>query len=187
MDVSNLLNKFENEMCDVPRFEKVSFDQFKEDWIGTFEEYDYSAEDIEEIKSIYDGIELPTRSTVYSAGYDFKSPINFYLKPGQSIMIPTGIRCAMPTDMVLMIYPRSSLATKYRLIPMNLTAVIDSDYYDSDNEGHVFMKLVNDGDKNVSIEEGRAFCQGILMKYFTTINDIAGGIRNGGMGSTDKQ
>ena len=92
----------------------------------------------------------------------------------------------MPNNMVLMIYPRSSLGTKFRFIPCNLVGVIDADYSESDNEGHIFMCMVNDGDSNVNISEGQAFCQGILMEYKTTIDDNTNTKRNGGMGSTDK-
>lgn len=168
-------------------FEKVSEQQFIEDWICTFEEYDYSASDIDEIKSIYEEIELPKRSTKHSAGYDFKSPINFFVNPGGSQMIPTGIRCHMKDNQVLMMFPRSGLGSKYRLVPCNLTGIIDCDYYYADNEGHIFMKMSNDGDKRVVIEQGQAFCQGIITKYFTTDDDEADGKRVGGHGSTDKK
>lgn len=167
-----------------PVFDIVSFEQFKKDWIKAFD--DYCDEDgAEEIKSIYNDIKYPTRATSASAGYDFFSPISFYLKPHESIMIPTGIRVKMPINMVLMIYPRSGMSTKFRFIPKNLTAVIDSDYYNADNEGHIHMAMVNDGDKIVTVEKGQAFCQGVFTKYYTTLNDNASGVRLGGFGSTD--
>ena len=86
-------------------------------------------------------INLPKRATKGSAGYDFVSPLTFTLKPCETIKIPTGIRCGMNTDWVLMLYPRSGLGFKYGLNLMNQTAVIDSDFYYSDNEGHIFVKL----------------------------------------------
>lgn len=140
-----------------------------------------------DIKYIYNCLTFPRRSTKHSAGYDFKSPINFKLKPGGSIMIPTGIRSYMPSDMVLMIFPRSGLGTKYQLHPANLTCVIDSDYFYADNEGHILIKMVNDGDKTVTINQGQAFAQGIFTQYFTVDGDSADGVRVGGMGSTDKK
>ena len=177
-----------------PRFELVSFDQFKKDWCDAFDGSDGydgwdidNKHDVDDIKYIYNHVELPSRSTKHSAGYDFKSPINFKLNPGESIMIPTGIRAYMPDNLVLMIFPRSGLSTKYRFVPMNLTAIIDSDYYRADNEGHIHMKMVNDGNKPLCIEQGQAFCQGIFTNYFTTYNDNADGVRTGGMGSTDKK
>lgn len=166
-------------------FEKVSFNQFKEDWIVAFEEYDYSIEDIKEIESIYDEIGLPVRSSVGSAGYDFRSPIYFCLQPGQSIMIPTGIKAHMCNNLVLMIYPRSGLGTKHRFVPANLTGIIDSDYINAENEGHIHMKMINDGDKSVVIDAGKAFCQGVFIPYYITDDDNAYGKRSGGFGSSD--
>lgn len=172
---------------ELPRFEIVSFEQFKKDWLNTFsDEYSDNPDDTEEIKDIYNDIKFPVRGTAASAGYDIFSPINFYLKPGESIMIPTGIRVLMPNDMVFMIYPRSGLGSKYQFVPCNLTGIVDADYASADNEGHIFMHMVNHGDKVVTVEKGKAFCQGVFTKYHTIYNDSARGARRGGFGSTDR-
>lgn len=164
-------------------FDKVSFNQFSEDWLKTFPE-----DDIEFAGKIHEEIKLPKRATKNSAGYDFYLPCNITLYAGDSLLIPTGIRCTdMEPNQVLAIFPRSGLGTKYRFIPANLVAIIDSDYSESDNEGHIFMKMVNDGDKTVELNKGDAFCQGILLRYDTTDDDEVTNIRNGGMGSTDKK
>lgn len=168
-----------------PRFEIVSFDQFKNDMINNFDGYNNDDDSISELKEIYNSIELPTRSTKYSAGYDFKSPFYFYLNPGDTIMIPTGIRAYMPVDKVLMIYPRSGLGTKYRLNLCNTVGIVDCDYYYADNEGHVMLKMVNNGNKQVRIDAGQSFVQGVFTQYFITADDNAAGVRNGGFGSTD--
>lgn len=170
-----------------PHFEIVSFDQFKNDMIAAFDEYDNSEDSIEELKSLYNEINTPSRSTKHSAGYDFKSPFYFYLNPGESIMIPTGIRAYMPSDMVLMIFPRSGLGTKYRMALANTVGIVDSDYFCADNEGHIHLKMVNNGDKQVMVNQGQAFAQGIFTQYFTVDGDNADGVRSGGFGSTDKQ
>lgn len=170
-----------------PHFEIVSFDQFAKDIIKAFSEYDDDDTSIDEIKSMYNEIQFPTRSTRHSAGYDFRSPFYFYLNPGESIMIPTGIRAYMPSDMVLMIYPRSGLGTKYHMALANTVGVVDSDYYYADNEGHVHLKMVNSGDKRVEINAGQAFAQGVFTQYFTTSDDVANDVRVGGLGSTDKK
>lgn len=166
-------------------FEKVSYEQFKSDWLNTFPDYDES--DDAEIREIYDEIEIPKRSTSGSAGYDFVSPIHLCFKPGESIMIPTGIKCNMLPGNVLLMFARSGLASKYRLVPKTSVSVIDQDYIEADNEGHIFMPMVNDGDKRVVLKQGQAFCQGILTNYHVTDYDIASGSRTGGMGSTDKK
>lgn len=82
--------------------------------------------------------------------------------------------------------PKSGLGFKYRLQLNNTVGVIDSDYFHSDNEGHIFAKVINDSrqNKNVLITKGDSFIQGILLPYGISYNDAADGIRNGGFGST---
>lgn len=180
-----LMNEFKK---GCPRFEKVSFSQFCNDWLKNFpDDWDGSdPHDIHDIKTMYNALTLPARSTAHSAGYDFVSPMYFTLKPGETIMIPTGIRAYMPNDMVLMVFPRSGLGTKYQIGLCNTVGIVDADYYDADNEGHIHIKLSNNGDKLVSIEQGQAFCQGIFTTYYTVYNDNVLKTRNGGFGSTDK-
>ena len=129
---------------------------------------------------------LPKRATKGSAGYDFFSPIDITLQPNFTIKIPTGIRCKINDGWVLQCYPRSGLGFKYRLQLNNTVGIIDSDYYYSDNEGHIFAKITNDTneDKTIEIEAGTGFMQGIFMEYGITMDDEATGIRNGGFGST---
>lgn len=165
----------------IAKFEKVSFKQFYKDYIDTFGECEE-----EKVKEIYDGIKLPKRATVGSAGYDFKAPFAFALQPGETIKIPTGIRVKMEPDWVLKLYPRSGLGFKYRLQLNNTVGIIDSDYFYSDNEGHIFAKLTNDSNegKTVCVNACDGFMQGIFVQYGITIDDDAEGIRNGGFGST---
>ncbi len=94
----------------------------------------------------------------------------------------------MEPDWVLHLYPRSSLGFKYRLQLNNTVGIIDSDYYDSDNEGHIFMKITNDSNegKTVTISAGVGFMQGIFLEYGITEDDDTEEVRNGGLGSTTK-
>ncbi len=163
----------------IAQFEKVSFEQFKSDWEDTF----YLTDNIEEI---YDEIKLPKRATSGSAGYDFYTPLAFELKPGESIKIPTGIRAKINDGWVLKLYPRSGLGFKFRVQMNNTVGIIDSDYYNSDNEGHIFCKIMNDTneDKTVSLNKGAGFCQGIFVEYGITFDDDVTDERNGGFGST---
>jgi len=167
----------------VAEFQKVSLAQFTADFIDTFPQY--SEADAEEI---YNTIKLPRRATMKSAGYDIYSPVPINLKPGETIKIPTGIRVRIDEDYVLMVYPRSGLGFKFRLQLNNTVGVIDADYYESDNEGHIFIKLTNDSNegKVVSLDAGAAFSQGIFMQYGITIDDDVTAQRNGGFGSTSK-
>ncbi len=135
----------------------------------------------------YDEIILPKRATKGSAGYDFFAPFYFSLKPGETIKIPTGIRVKIDEGWALKIYPRSSLGFKYRLTLNNTVGIIDSDYYYADNEGHIFIKLTNCGDKQLSVDKGSAFAQGVFTEYGITVDDACEVRRTGGMGSTDKK
>ena len=134
----------------------------------------------------YLNISLPKRATSGSAGYDFFSPEAFTLNPGETAKIATGIRARISAGWVLMIYPRSSLGFKYRLTLNNTVGIIDSDYYDAENEGHIFIKLTNCGDKPLSVDEGKAFAQGVFVPFGITFSDDCAAARTGGIGSTDK-
>ena len=168
-------------MKKIAKFHKVSYEQFLEGWKDTFPE---TTE--EKVKEIYEQIRLPKRATAGSAGYEFFSPVDFTVAPGQGIKIPTGIRVEMEPEWVLKCYPRSGLGFKYRLQLNNTVGIIDSDYFYSDNEGHIFAKLTNDSRENKTLElkAGEGFMQGIFVEYGITVDDDATAIRNGGFGST---
>lgn len=167
----------------IARFHKVSEERFLADWKETFPEAS-----TQEAHAVYDGIRLPRRATAGSAGYDFFSPAEFSLKPGETIKIPTGIRVEMNQEWVLKCYPRSGLGFKYRLQLNNTVGIIDSDYFYSDNEGHIFVKLTNDSNegKTVTIPADTGFMQGIFVEYGITMDDDVTDVRNGGLGSTTK-
>ena len=139
-------------------FEKISFEQFKKD--------------ITDDKELYDTFLIPKRSTKKSAGYDFSSLIDYILKPGEIIKIPTGIKSSMNDDEVLMLYVRSSMGFKYNIRMCNQTGVIDSDYYNNPtNEGHIFIKIQNEGKEDFVIKKGDKICQGMFIKYLTVDNE----------------
>ena len=161
------------------KFHKVSIECYKE----VFREDNKFLQ--EEVENIYNDIKLPKRATIGSAGYDFYAPYDFTLNQSETIKIPTGIRVSMEEDLVLLVFPRSSLGFKYRLMLENTVGVIDSDYFYSDNEGHIFVKITNHSDKVLTVKKGEAFVQGIFMKYYKTIDDDTDTNRNGGIGSTN--
>ena len=131
-------------------------------------------------------ITLPKRATAGSAGYDFYSPIEFTLNPGDTIKVATGIRVKIQDGWVLQIFPRSSLGFKYRLTLNNTVGIIDSDYYYAENEGHIFIKITNCGKESLKIERGKAFAQGVFTPFGITEDDDCKSERTGGIGSTDK-
>lgn len=170
-------------MLRVAKFYKVSFEMFKKGML------DFSQFTEEDLKEMYDKIVMPARATIASAGYDFHAPFAFTLKPGETIKIPTGIRCRINEDYALFVFPRSGLGFKYRLQLNNTVGIIDSDYFGAENEGHIFIKLTNDSNegKVLSVESGDSFAQGIFMQYGITEDDYVTGKRIGGMGSTSEK
>ena len=179
-------------MKKIAKFEKVSFGEF----FKAMQKTHLFTED--EVRKIYDSIKLPKRATTGSAGYDFFMPITENICWHEEILIPTGIRCKMEPGWVLKIYPRSGLGFKYRIRLNNTVGIIDSDYYFSDNEGHIMIKVANEifgnefCDKEnvdpqpVTLEAGNGFAQGIFVEYGITEDDEVSEIRNGGFGSTTK-
>lgn len=167
----------------IAQFEKVSWEQFEKDWSATFPQATP-----EECQEIYTRIVLPQRATAGSAGYDFFAPMDLTIQPGEEVLIPTGIRVKMQKNYVLMLFPRSSLGFKYRLQLNNTVGIIDSDYYNAKNEGHIFCKLTNDThqEKNVEVKALSGMVQGIFVPFGITIDDEVNEQRVGGFGSTTK-
>lgn len=170
-------------MHTVAKFLKISKEQFIIDFKKNFNNYDNS-----QIENIYESIKLPKRATIGSAGYDFYTPVSFTLKPQETINIPTGIRVKINEGWFLAIFPRSGLGFKYRLQLNNTVGIIDSDYFNSDNEGHIFIKITNDSNENKTVElnSGQGFAQGIFMPFGLVEDDDTTDHRNGGFGSTTK-
>lgn len=168
-------------MKKIAQFFKVSPDIFMEAMEKEFPQYTGA-----DSSAMYEALQLPKRATAGSAGYDFYTPFSFSLSPAATIMIPTGIRVKMDEGWVMQIYPRSGLGFKYRLQMNNTVGIIDSDYYNSGNEGHIFVKLTNDSNegRTVEVAQGTAFVQGVFLEFGITVDDAADGVRDGGLGST---
>ena len=159
----------------IAKFEKVSLEQFRQAYTG------------DDAERVYNAIKLPRRATSGSAGYDIFAPFEITLKAGETVKIPTGIRVKIEDGWFLSLYPRSGLGFKFRLQLDNTVGIIDSDYYNAENEGHIMVKLTNDTreGKTVQIAAGAGFVQGIFLEYGITEDDDADGERVGGFGSTD--
>jgi len=159
-------------MAAIAEFMKVSPEQYKKD----------------APRGDYERIALPRRATAGSAGYDFVTPQPICLAPGESCLVPTGIRARMEPGWVLLIFPRSGLGFKFRLQLNNTVGVIDSDYFNADNEGHIMIKLTNDSreGKTLSLAAGERFCQGIFLPYGLAEEDDVISQRTGGFGSTSQ-
>lgn len=157
------------------KFEKISFEQFKKD--------------VSNDKKVYDEIELPKRSTSHSAGYDIRSVENGVIHPGESKVFNTWLKVSMEYDEVFYLITRSSMGYKYNVTLANSVGVIDSDYYNNeDNEGHFIIKLINHGDKDFVVNINDRIAQGIFMKYLVVDDEKEiKNKRKGGIGSTNKE
>lgn len=160
-------------------FEVVSFEQFQEAILES--KFDKG---LEENIITHEGIKLPERQTRFSAGYDFFFPYDdITIKAGETIMFPTGIRCAMDIGNVLLLMPRSSWGMKYQMRFNNTIGVIDSDYYNAENEGHIMCMLTVG--KDMIIRKNDRYMQGVFVPFYT-FNDVVDVERKGGIGSTDE-
>lgn len=136
-------------------------------------------------KNTLANIELPARSTLYSAGYDITSPDDYIIGPRENVIIWTDIKSYMQPDEYLKIVIRSSLGLKKGLFLLNQTGVIDHDYYSNKkNDGNIGVGLGNRSDETVYINKGEKIVQGIFSKYLVTDNDFVEKTRTGGVGST---
>ena len=139
-------------------FEKITFKQF--------------SKDIKEDKELYEKYKLPTRDSKATAGYDFFLLEDLEINPNEIIKIPTGVKAYFEEDEVLLIFVRSSMGFNYNIRLVNQVGIIDADYYNNkDNEGHIFIKIQNEGEKTVKFSAGEAIAQGIFTKYLTTKSD----------------
>lgn len=139
-------------------FEKISFEQF--------------SKDVNCDKELYNNIKIPQRESDATAGYDICLLDDIKISPNEILKLPTGLKCFFEKDEVLLLVVRSSMGFKYNIRLCNQVGVIDADYYnDKDNEGHIWIKIQNEGEKDVSFNKGDAIVQGIFFKYLTTKSD----------------
>ena len=139
-------------------FEKISFEQFRKD----------IKDDIE----LYNEYSLPKRDSVYTAGYDIYLLEELTIKPGERKKVPTGIKSYFDKEEVLLLVVRSSMGFKYNIRLCNQVGVIDADYYNNkDNEGHIWLMIQNEGEKEYNFKKGEAIAHWLFMKYLTTKSD----------------
>lgn len=134
---------------------------------------------------------LPGRATSFSAGYDFYSPIDVEIPSGEIVKIKTDVKCKLDTDEVLLLTVRSSVGIKKNLMLANTVGIIDSDYYENEeNDGNIIVALYNYGKETEVIRRGERVVQGICVKYLTEKEDISLHEilkRTGGIGSTGEK
>ena len=139
-------------------FEKISYEQF--------------CKDVKEDKEMYKNYKLPSRNSTNAAGYDFYLLEDLEIKANEIVKIPTGVKAYFDGDEVLFLIVRSSTGFKYNIRLVNQVGVIDADYYNNENnEGHIFIKVQNESDKNLNFKAGDTLIQGIFMKFLKTDSD----------------
>lgn len=184
------------------RFEKVNKYQFIEDYLRTQNAEGYNADFFRREAAIaYDKhVIIPTRASAHSAGYDFVTPFSLSIAPGETIVVPTGIKCDMRTrksyvvggmsyaDVYLQMHIRSSIGIRHHVILSNCTGIIDADYYNNpDNEGDIHLALTNIGHDTFEAAAGERLAQGIITEFFRAENDFfTSEDRSGGIGSSGK-
>ena len=132
-------------------------------------------------------IQLPTRGTKSSAGYDFYSTETIEIQPHSKVCVWSDVKVYMQEGEVLLLYVRSSIGIKRGLRLSNGTGVIDGDYFsNSDNDGNIGIALHNYTDEVVKIEKGERICQGIFIPFLVADNGNSDKEREGGIGSTNK-
>lgn len=139
-------------------FEKISFAQFKKD--------------IKDDINLYNEYNLPKRDSDSTAGYDIYLLEDLSIKPNEIKKISTGLKAHFEKDEVLLLVVRSSMGFNYNIRLCNQVGVIDADYYNNkSNEGHIWIKIQNEGQEEVYMKKGAAIVQGIFLKYLTTNSD----------------
>ncbi|MDR2661090.1 MAG: dUTP diphosphatase [Lactobacillaceae bacterium] len=135
-----------------------------------------------------ENIELPKRETANAAGYDFKAAKNMLFLPNEIKLIPTAIKSYMQPNEVLMLFNRSSAPKKLGLVLPNSVGIVDADYYNNENnEGEIFFQMLNITDHEVNVLKGDRIGQGMFTNFLIIDNEQAGGVRNGGFGSTGEK
>mgnify|MGYP006395495833 FL=1 len=176
----------------IMHFEKITREQWVKDMVNLYSFEHLLEENLEKINKLYDGIKLPKRATKYSAGYDFYVSGDVAILSENSGIILTGIRwvCDKEEDKnkVLQIYPRSGIGFRTGVRLMNTVGIIDADYWEGNNEGHIMLKLYNPMNASFEVKDGDAIVQGVITEYHTCDDEEeVVEKRTGGMGSTDKE
>lgn len=167
----------------IAEFEKVSYQEFK----NSFKKLGYikDPDKIEQfLFEFYNKIKLPERKTSGSAGHDISTPLPVSVPAGESLVVPTGLRCRMEEGYVMLIFPRSSLGIWFRMMLTNTVGVIDSDYYGAENEGHILISVTNNGSKEINLLNGTRFAQAVFVPYGVAAGSGGTEKRTGGIGST---
>ncbi|MDG5799373.1 dUTP diphosphatase [Marinilabiliaceae bacterium ANBcel2] len=106
--------------------------------------------------------DLPIFSTSNSAGVDIRAFLdeNILIKPGERVMIPTGLFIELPSGYEAHIRPRSGLAIKNGITVLNSPGTIDADY-----RGEIKVILINHSKESFTVNSGDRICQMVINKF----------------------
>lgn len=139
------------------------------------------------------GLNLPKRSTMLAAGYDFEAaedkviPARGLQESLKPVLVSTGIKAYMQEGEYLQLVSRSSGPIKKKLMMPNGVGVVDADYYNNEkNEGEIFFQFLNFGDEDLQIKKGDRIGQGLFLPFLLADQDADDIkiVRAGGFGST---
>ncbi len=139
------------------------------------------------IKRLDESVPLPSYAKAGDAGADLATRIDFTIKPGERMLIPTGISIALPNGYVALVHPRSGLAVKHGISMVNTPGTVDAGY-----RGELQVILINhDLTQPVSFKKGDRIAQLVIQKVeraqFVEVENLPGSERSSdGFGSTGK-
>lgn len=142
------------------------------------------------IKKVRENAIIPKRATEGSAGMDLYACIDapIEIKPGDRVMVPTGIAIALPdANLVALIFARSGLAVKKGINLSNSVGVVDSDY-----RGEVQVGLINQSRETYVLEAGERIAQMVIMPVALPVIEEVAELDStergeGGFGSTGRK
>lgn len=138
------------------------------------------------VKKLNDKAILPTYGSEYAAGADLYACMDdaLVIRPGETVMIHTGLAMEIPAGYAGLIYPRSGLASKRGLAPANKVGVVDPDY-----RGEFMVALHNHSNSDQTVEPNERIAQLVITPFITAnfelTDELSDTVRGaGGFGST---
>jgi dUTP pyrophosphatase len=136
------------------------------------------------IQIVGDLAQLPKYALVGDAGMDLRAAETVLIGPGERALVPTGIKLALPEDVVALVHPRSGLALKHGVTVLNAPGTIDSNY-----RGEIGVILHNTSTDWFDVDRGDRIAQLVFQKVLIVelehVDELSDSVRgSGGFGST---